>query len=72
MVSYGKCLNLKVRQDIRYLLSPQIEKKTFSGVINALIIGDRSLIPDAQWSLEYQYQCHTIELPNIMMTPKNN
>ncbi|CAC9988323.1 DNA internalization-related competence protein ComEC/Rec2 [uncultured Gammaproteobacteria bacterium] len=41
----------KVRQDIRYLLSPQIEKKTFSGVINALIIGDRSLIPDAQWSL---------------------
>ncbi|CAC9595286.1 DNA internalization-related competence protein ComEC/Rec2 [uncultured Gammaproteobacteria bacterium] len=41
----------KVRQDIRYLLSPQIEKKTFGGVINALIIGDRSLIPDAQWSL---------------------
>jgi competence protein ComEC len=28
-----------------------IEKKTFGGVINALVIGDRSLIPDKQWSL---------------------
>jgi competence protein ComEC len=25
--------------------------ETFGGVINALIIGDRSLIPDKQWSL---------------------
>jgi competence protein ComEC len=41
----------RLRQDIRYLLSPQIEKKTFGGVINALVIGDRSLIPDKQWSL---------------------
>ena len=41
----------RLRQNIRYSLSPQIEKKAFGGVINALIIGDRSLIPDEQWSL---------------------
>ncbi len=48
----GNTLSIdRIRQDIRYLLSPFLEKKEFGGVINALIIGDRSLIPDVQWSL---------------------
>lgn len=41
----------KLRQTIRYSLLDVLEKKEFGGVINALIIGDRSLIPDTQWSL---------------------
>ncbi len=41
----------RLRQTIRQSLSVVLEKKEFGGVINALIIGDRSLIPDTQWSL---------------------
>jgi len=41
----------KLRQTIRYSLLDILEKKEFGGVINALIIGDRSLIPNTQWSL---------------------
>ncbi len=41
----------KLRQNIRYALLPILKTKEFGGVINALIIGDRSLITDSQWSL---------------------
>lgn len=41
----------QLRQTIRDSLLDVLEKKEFGGVINALIIGDRSLIPDKQWSL---------------------
>ncbi|RUA03985.1 MAG: DNA internalization-related competence protein ComEC/Rec2 [Gammaproteobacteria bacterium] len=41
----------KIRQNIRQTLSPILIKQEFSGVLNALIIGDRSLITDKQWAL---------------------
>ncbi|SMN12678.1 DNA internalization-related competence protein ComEC/Rec2 [Bathymodiolus heckerae thiotrophic gill symbiont] len=41
----------RLRQNIRYSLLPILEKQAFGGVINALIIGDRSLITDKHWLL---------------------
>lgn len=41
----------QIRQDIRHSLSPILSKQEFGGVINALIIGDRSLILTKHWTL---------------------
>ena len=41
----------KIRQTIRYSLSFILEQQEFGGVINALIIGDRSLISTKHWAL---------------------
>ena len=40
-----------IRQDIRHRLSTQLAELPFLGVINALIIGDRSLINRKHWDL---------------------
>ncbi len=39
------------RQNLRDLLQPFLQPLDFGGVINALIIGDRSFIKDTHWSL---------------------
>ncbi len=41
----------KFRQNIRYKLRPFLAPLEFGGVINALIIGDRSMLSDAHWNL---------------------
>lgn len=41
----------QIRQKIRQALQPSLSDKDFAGVINALIIGDRSLIKDEHWNL---------------------
>ncbi|MDC9714290.1 MAG: DNA internalization-related competence protein ComEC/Rec2 [Gammaproteobacteria bacterium] len=41
----------RLRQNIRHSLAPILEKQEFGGVINALIIGDRSLITNKHWLL---------------------
>ena len=41
----------QIRQTIRYSLSTVLEQQEFGGVINALIIGDRSLISTKHWAL---------------------
>lgn len=39
------------RQNLRYSLQPYLQSLDFGGVINALIIGDRSLIKESHWLL---------------------
>lgn len=39
------------RQNLRYSLQPFLQSLDFGGVINALIIGDRSFIKDSHWLL---------------------
>lgn len=41
----------QIRQSIREKVSPYLQDLSFSGVINALIIGDRSMIKDSNWEL---------------------
>jgi competence protein ComEC len=41
----------KIRQKIRHNLQPFLSKLEFGGVINALIIGDRSLITPKHWEI---------------------
>ncbi len=41
----------KIRQTIRQTLSPILNQQKFGGVLNALIIGDRSLISNQHWEL---------------------
>jgi len=44
----------QLRQSIRTTLSPYLQKLPFSGVINALVLGDRSLIEEEHWVLFQQ------------------
>jgi len=44
----------QLRQSIRTTLSPYLQKLPFSGVINALVLGDRSLIEEQHWVLFQQ------------------
>ena len=44
----------QLRQSIRTTLSPYLQELDFSGVINALVLGDRSLIEDKHWLLFQQ------------------
>ncbi|HCV92497.1 MAG TPA: DNA internalization-related competence protein ComEC/Rec2 [Gammaproteobacteria bacterium] len=39
------------RQDLRYSLQPFLQALDFGGVVNALIIGDRSFIKESHWEL---------------------
>ncbi|SMM99306.1 DNA internalization-related competence protein ComEC/Rec2 [uncultured Candidatus Thioglobus sp.] len=41
----------QIRQKIQQDLRPSLSKQSFGGVINALIIGDRSFINDKHWEL---------------------
>jgi Predicted membrane metal-binding protein len=41
----------QLRQDIRSFLRPSLKDLSFGGVINALIIGDRSFITEHHWKL---------------------
>ncbi|KAA0439233.1 MAG: DNA internalization-related competence protein ComEC/Rec2 [Candidatus Thioglobus sp.] len=41
----------RIRQNIRQSLLPIFDKQEFGGVLNALIIGDRSLITNEHWEL---------------------
>ncbi|SMN11798.1 DNA internalization-related competence protein ComEC/Rec2 [uncultured Candidatus Thioglobus sp.] len=41
----------QIRQKIQQSLRPPLSKQSFGGVINALIIGDRSFINDKHWTL---------------------
>ena len=41
----------RFRQKLRYSLQPFLQSLDFGGVINALIIGDRSFIKDTHWML---------------------
>jgi len=41
----------KIRQIIRQTLSPILTQQEFGGVLNALVIGDRSLITNQHWEL---------------------
>jgi len=41
----------QLRQSLRKILSPYLQNLPFAGVINALVLGDRSLIEDDHWQL---------------------
>ena len=41
----------RFRQKLRYSLQPFLQPLDFGGVINALIIGDRSFIKDSNWAI---------------------
>ncbi|CAB5501374.1 DNA internalization-related competence protein ComEC/Rec2 [Bathymodiolus thermophilus thioautotrophic gill symbiont] len=41
----------QIRQAIRHSLAPILQQQEFGGIINALIIGDRSLISTKHWAL---------------------
>jgi len=41
----------RIRQSIRQRLSPILSQQAFGGVLNALIIGDRSFIKNKHWAL---------------------
>lgn len=41
----------QIRQKIKDKISPYLQELSFSGVINALVIGDKSMIKDKNWEL---------------------
>jgi len=52
--SSNSALIHQLRQSIRTTLSPYLQELDFSGVINALVLGDRSLIKSEHWLLFQQ------------------